>query len=532
MKLRLDESSLKSIVKRELRSTLNKKEIDEDETPGAEEAAAEPTPEISTSAPSTGGGGGGSSSSGGAGTDKSAYPTVTKWGDQGQQPKRSADNLISNTKWASAGQQPNRGPANQISEQGGALVPPIDMIGAGDTRTKKLQTFYGPIDFPIDDELIAVLWDDSMNRQKSFANAKPNANGEIMWGQSRKDKNGATTMKWYNPPAESILKEIYKTGTIRYIEDKIYNHDFFILMTLKEEKDGYGWIPRKGYFTTIDGEYTEFNPDDYIHKTPVTHMKDFVSEHWGDLLQLLALALSGPIAAWVGLEFLTEAMVETGLMVGFAGYDFYKKNTLGGSMWLFFAALPYIKWASKLGISKPFEFLNGEFGQKLVELNSEEEILKYIDELPEVYESDKIMIKRIFKQIPQDKLISWAKDNGLRTELIKSLKNKIASKEIDLGKIPAGQLKWWKNFLLEGGAMGAMVGFTYKSPADRLADQKIIEKAVASGASFETPKENSVQNDKPVTVNSKIHQTQIGNIEDIERQLDSLNNSYVPNKPM
>lgn len=421
------------------------------------------TPTDSTSTPPTGAG---TTSQ----TSAPPYPAVGKW-ESGV--TRGPANQIGVTKWSDiVGSTLTRGKANPLKEQTLLGGPPMmslqkELNPMYDTPLKTYTTFWGEeMKLPANDSVYVSLWKDDKPRVLQFKNAFEK-DGEYYWPQTYVGEDNKPYVKNELAPDEGWLKEQFPTGTIKYIETKSDNRTYMVVLT---QRGGYGeWKVNPGYFFNDKSRYIPFSPKKYIHTSVTTKVWEWIKENWTTLVQILGSVIAGILTA--GASLWVQALVQAGVDLGFAAVTFVvDKNPVGLAMNIFIGCLPFIPAATKLGVKGPLEGLK-RLGPKLAVAQTDEQVLSILKGFSK---EEQLIISRCLKQLPKAEFEKIVKSKLVRGFMDKAKKGQFTSEWIQ--KIPPGQLKWWKELLVEGGgALPIMAGgYAYSSIQERKKDEEIV----------------------------------------------------------
>jgi hypothetical protein len=464
MKILVNEKQLKTLIKN--------KEISEDDM------GPDPQPKAGTSTNQTGGQG---------------YPEVSKW-ESGV--SRGPANQIGVTKWADVvGSSLKRDKANQLKEQTG--IPMYDSNTAGkiastsdhylnpsnDTPTKDYLTFWGDtIKIPTDGSVTVYLWEDDKPRGLQFQNAYENDWGYIVWPRKIRDpKTNEVTTTEELAPSEDWLKSKFRTNTIKGIRTKKDNLFYTIILRRKiktisniyrqEQIKDDEWTVQNGYYAQIGDKYYIYKPENYIYTSVTTQTIEFLSEYWPIIGEVAASIVAGILTG--GYSFVVQALVQVGVGATFAtgiylASDKTTEDKIGYGVALAISLLPFIPAATKWGVRGPLKSLT-KYGDELANASTPEEVLKIINKFDE---AEKIMIQRCFTQIPKAEFNKVIKDQALR-----GLAEQVRKGQVNISKIPAGQLKWWKDLIQQTApVLPIMVaGYTYQSIEKRKEDEELLK---------------------------------------------------------
>lgn len=480
MKLGLSERQYKLVIS----EVVKNQEIEEQGGP------VNSKPEAGTSAQQSGGQG---------------YPAVGKW-ESGL--TRGPGNQIGVTKWSDVvGASLKRGKANPLKEQI-LLTPAINPVAvnnalnpATDTPTEEKTAFWGgKIPIPTDGSVTYKLWSADETRSLSFKGAFKDGDF-VFWPQEYKNpKTGEVFTENELAPDEGWLNTKFPTGTIKQIKITDGNKFYGIVLTKSSQQTG--WKLTNNYLHNNGSKYIPYKPEDYIHISFTTNALKFLKENWVIIGEVVLSIAAGILTG--GASLLVQALVQAGVTLAFAGTvyalsDQSSADTVGLVTGIMIGCLPFISYATKLGLNGPLKGL-AKYGDELVLAKNEDEILAIIGKFDE---AEQILVTRCMKQIPKAEF-----EKVISNKLIQGFAAQVKSGKIVLSKIPGSQLRWWKELLVEGGGAIpiAVAGHAYSSLQERKDAEKLIIDAInlktkepAPNSQSSAPTNNQpVNNNKPV----------------------------------
>lgn len=391
---------------------------------------------------------------------------------------RGPGNQIGVTTWSEVvGSKLTRGKANPLSEQvllGPMVANPVSINQtfnpATDTPVKEYNTFWGSkIQIPDDGSVDVGFWDSKKPRGLMFKDAYQDGDF-IFWPKKYIDPN---TKKPFTKnelaPAEEDLKNFFPDGTLRWIETKEDNRLYGALLT-KKGNDG-SWTPSNGYFYNDGSKYVPYDPEKYIHISFTTSAWRWLKENWAIVGEIAVSIIAGILSG--GMSLVAQALIQAGVSLAFASAvyltsDQTQSDQIGFGVGIMISCLPFIPAATKLGLKGPIKSLE-KYGAELAAARNNDDILEIINKFDP---PDKIMVTRCFKQIPKADF-----EKVIKEKAIQGFADQVRSGKIFIEKIPASQLKWWKELLVEGGGALPIVaaGYAYESIQARKEDEKIIK---------------------------------------------------------
>lgn len=408
---------------------------------------------------------------------------------------RGPGNQIGVTKWSDVvGSSLKRGKANPLGEQI-FLTPAINPVSvnnalnpATDTPTEEKTAFWGgKIPIPTDGSVTYKLWSADETRSLSFKGAFKDGDF-VFWPQEYKDpKTGEVSTENELAPDEGWLNTKFPTGTIKQIKITDGNKFYGIVLTKSSQQTG--WKLTNNYLHNNGSKYIPYKPEDYIHISFTTNALKFLKENWATIGEVVLSIAAGILTG--GASLLVQALVQAGVTLAFAGTvyalsDQTSADTVGLVTGIMIGCLPFISYATKLGLKGPLKGL-AKYGDELVLAKNEDEILEIIGKFDE---TEQIMISRCLKEIPKAEF-----EKVIKSNLVRGFREKVVKKEIQLAKIPGSQLKWWKELLVEGGGAIpiAVGGFAYTSVEERKKDEEALNRIISGYNNQNSNKSDSTQ---------------------------------------
>lgn len=409
---------------------------------------------------------------------------------------RGPANQIAVTTWAEVvGSKITRGKANPLSEQvllGPIAANPVSINQtfnpATDTPVKEYNTFWGTkIQIPADGSVNVGLWNSDKPRGLMFKDAYQDGDF-IFWPKKYIDPNTKKPFtKNEMAPDEEDLKNFFPDGTLRWIETKDDNRVYSVILT-KNGKDA-PWVPRNGYFYNNGSKYVPYEPEKYIHISFTTSAWRWLKENWAIVGEIAVSIIAGILSG--GMSLVVQALIQAGVGLAFATAVYLASNQtqsdqIGLGVGIMIACLPFIPAATRIGVRGPLKSLS-KYGNELAGAKNNDEILEIINKFdPE----DKLMVTKCFKQIPKADF-----EKVIREKAIQGFADQVRSGKIFIEKIPASQLRWWKEMLIEvGGALPIVAaGYAYESMQARKEDEKIIKEFLGN-LGKQTPVANQAPN--------------------------------------
>lgn len=461
MKVVLSEKQLKLILS---------KEVDIDEQDATSEPAAGTDP--SSAQPKTG-----TSDTG----NKQGYPEVGKW-ESGV--TRGPANQIGVTKWSDVvGSSLKRDKANQLKEQevvtGYANVKDRYKVEGQDTilmpdgnatyvptGTKILQT--------IDQEYFLELLTSTslINWVSKEKGGQGNKETDLwiptldLWPKIAKLDSVAS----FKIPAGNVYKAIFTNPILQ----KVTSWDEFYKLDPKPETWKFS-----GYY---DNNNQPYKP---VSVPKQNEFLNWLTDNWEFIAEILGSIIAGILTA--GSSLWIQALIQVGVGMAFAGISYaIDGNEVGLAMNTFIALLPFIPAATKLGVKGPLIGLK-KLGPKLAVAKTEEEVLTILKGFSK---EEQLIISRCLKQLPKADFDKVVKDKLVQGFMDMARKGQITTDWVQ--KIPAGQLRWWKELLVEGGGALPIIagGYAYSSAQERKKDEQELLELIKN---MET---NSVFNEK------------------------------------
>lgn len=360
--------------------------------------------------------------------------------------KRGPANPIGVGKWSDTeGTQPVRGHANPLSEQipgvSGNVIDPNtaskivhNLDPANDTEVVEVQTIFDTkIKVPKDFKLFYF----KDNDKRLLVKSKKVIGDKVYWTNG--GYHNKRPMYELAPPQEE-LDIIFPTGGLRGFETNDGKYFTFLVTRQSVQKWAYRY---KGYYyfpneNSQGVAWNEKQEDLYIHVSFTTEFKEFLSEHWEVILQIVISVAVGIITA--GQSLWIQALAEFSVNAAFAAKQLVvDKDAFGASISLILGMVPFTSVALRKGFGQAIKGLD-EFGPALSKATTEAEAQTIIAGFSE---GDQIIIKKIF-QLPKAELEMAMKEATISKYLIG-----IKSGAIDIVKIPLVQRTWFVQSLYE-----------------------------------------------------------------------------------
>ena len=396
-----------------------------------------------------------------------SYPNVTKW-ESGV--TRGPANQIAVTKWEDVVSMKTRGKANPLNEQtgmpggnGGALAAQY-LNGDLDTKTTEYPTPWGSTILIPADSINIKTWEANDTRLGYYL--------DRVGKEYTKDSNGNYLIKGKIAPSEAYMQAILPTGTLRTFTTKKDNIKWFLVLKNTDK----GWFPNQNYFRDDPknpNKFLAYNPSDYITKAFTTSVKEWATEHWVDIVIIVAAAITGGLTgiaygAIVGTEAagaeafnllgwrMTEKafaayLGEAGVWTGRAAWEAYDGKYGSAGIDMFFGLiLPGLHGVgiSKWGIRADDAVINSTAAKVLGKTPQElEELIAKSTAEGGLTDAEKQLVQEA-SQLSKESI------EGMTKELIKTANANIKAKAVDLTKNPI--LKQAKE-IIETSKVGAFV---------------------------------------------------------------------------
>lgn len=181
---------------------------------------------------------------------------------------------------------------------------------------------------------------------------------------------------------------------------------------------------------------------------------DGITDNWEIILQIGVSLVVGVLTG--GMSLVTQALIQLGIDVAFALKQLLvDKDSVGATISFIVGLIPVAGRLGKFGVRDVAKFLKVNKGA-LSRIRTLDDFEAYFKSLNP---PDQLLLTRALKQTPGELKQATSK------ALVKSLEQGLKNKTIQLSKIPAKQLLWWKQVFIEGGlslttAVGLQIGIT------------------------------------------------------------------------
>jgi len=207
-----------------------------------------------------------------------------------------------------------------------------------------------------------------------------------------------------------------------------------------------------GYEDTQGKSYIQ--PNSNKSESWVEWAWDGITDNWEIILQIGVSLVVGVLTG--GMSLVTQALIQLGIDVAFALKQLLvDKDSVGATISFIVGLIPVAGRLGKFGVRDVAKFLKVNKGA-LSRIRTLDDFEAYFKSLNP---PDQLLLTRALKQTPGELKQATSK------ALVKSLEQGLKNKSIQLSKIPAKQLLWWKQVFIEGGlslttAVGLQIGIT------------------------------------------------------------------------
>ena len=434
--------------------------------------------------------------------------------------KRGPANPIGIGKWSeTAGTTPVRGHANPLSEQipgvSGNVVDPTmarrivhNLDTKYDTEIVEPLTIFGTqIKLPKDFKLFYFKDSDD---KRLLVKSKRVIGDKVYWTNG--GYQNKRPMYELAPPQEE-LDIIFPTGGLRGFETNDGKYFTFLVTRQAVQKWAYRY---KAYYhfpaDNLQGiAWNEKQEDLYIHVSFTTEFKEFLTDHWEVILQIVLSVIVGILTA--GQSLWIQAIAEFSVNAAFAAKQLIvDQDGIGASISLILGMVPFTSVALRKGFGQAIKGLD-EFGPALSKATTEAEAKAIIAGFDE---GDQVIIKKIF-QLPKAELEIAMKEATIST-YIKGIK----SGAIDIVKVPLAQRTWFVQSLYELAGM-TVTAITAAKMAEKYA------KELVSVEKYYDPKKkgfNTPQVQKEIkALEAKLDSVNVVNSQNTDKTPDNDNNN-------
>jgi hypothetical protein len=309
---------------------------------------------------------------------------------------------------------------------------------------------------------------------KNNSIAIPDDSKVSLWN-SGDDRQKGLFSNWFKTgwqeyiPKEDYLKKLLPDNTLRsFTTSDGIKYMSFLERTTEKEPYYYRFIGYK------DEKGNPYDQEKYVGKIPELMEKSWFRENASIISQIAASIVVGILTGGQSLVF--QAIAQLGVDLAFAIPYIQKGDNIGAAISVIMGLIPVAGRLSKFGVKSNISFLS-KYGKSLSEITEVDDLIKWYEKLDE---PDKLLMTRVFKQTPGEL------KNMTSKSLIKGFTDAVENKTIELSKIPASQLLWWKQLFVEGGvSLSTGVGLQI---ANTIYQSKKTEEKISSTQFTQTEK--------------------------------------------